>query len=133
MIVVDSSVWISHLRGLDTPAVAALALLIDRDDDRILIGDLILLELLQGARDEIHAARIELGLRAYPIAPMLSPELAVAAARFYRALRSRGITVRKTADLIIGAFCLTHGHTLLHDDRDFDPMEAFLSLRVMRG
>ena len=56
MILVDSSVWIAHLRGQRTPATAKLEAAAAREP--ILIGDLILLEILQGARDEAHAARI---------------------------------------------------------------------------
>ena len=97
-----------------------------------LVGDLILLELLQGARDDGHAARIERNLRQYPIVSMLDEALAVQAARNYRILRARGITVRKTIDVIIGTFCITGGHSLLHDSRDFNPMEAHLGLRVVR-
>jgi predicted nucleic acid-binding protein len=62
---------------------------------------------------------------------MLDEELAVRAAQHYRALRDRGVTIRKTIDLIIGTFCLTRGHYLLHDDRDFDPMAAQLGLHVI--
>jgi predicted nucleic acid-binding protein len=132
MIIVDSSVWIAHLRGLDSPEVTALRALVDEDDDRILVGDLILLEVLQGARDEGRAAGIERDLREYAVAPMLNPELAIQAARNYRLLRGRGITVRKTIDTIIATFCLAGGHALLHADRDFDPMETHLGLRVVR-
>jgi predicted nucleic acid-binding protein len=61
---------------------------------------------------------------------MLNPELAIAAAKNYRRLRGEGITIRKTIDLIIGTFCIAHGHMLLHDDRDFDPMETHLGLKT---
>ncbi len=105
--------------------------LVDEMDDQILIGDLILLEVLQGARDEAHAARIELGLRRFPIVPMLNDDLAVRAARNDRLLRSRGVTVRKTVDVIIGTFCLMGGHALLHEDRDFEPMVTWMGLRVV--
>ncbi len=101
------------------------------EDDRLLVGDLILLEVLQGARDEAHAARIERGLRRFPVVPMLGDAIAVQAARNYRLLRARGITVRKTKDTIIGAFCIAGGHFLPHDDRDFDPMEVHLGLRTV--
>ena len=74
MIVVDSSVWIDNLRGIDNAAVRKLRAL--DDDEEVLIGDLILLEVLQGARDEPHAARIERNLRRFPIAPMLDADLA---------------------------------------------------------
>lgn len=129
MIVVDSSVWIETLRNADTAAVRKL-LALASDDAGILIGDLILLEVLQGARDTPHAARIERNLRRFPIATMLDADLAVRAAQNYRFLRSRGITVRKTADLIIGTFCMARDHLLLHNDRDFEPMAAHLGLQL---
>lgn len=128
MILVDSSVWIAHLRGVQTAATARLATLASQEP--LLVGDLILLEVLQGARDELHAARIERGLRQYQVVPLLDADLAPHAARNYRKLRDIGITVRKTADIIIGTFCIEHHHTLLHDDRDFAPMEKHLGLMV---
>lgn len=130
MIVIDSSAWIANLRGLDNESVRKLRAIVDDDDDQILVGDLILLEVLQGARGEANAARIERNLRNYQIAPMCDAAIAVQAARNYRSLRERGITVRKTIDLIIGTFCIAGGHGLLHDDRDFEPMAALLGLRV---
>jgi predicted nucleic acid-binding protein len=128
VILVDSSVWIAHLRGERTQATDKLAVAAKREP--LLLGDLILLEILQGARDEAHARRIERGLRRYPLAPLLSPDLAAVAARNYRKLRALGITVRKKADVIIGTYCIEHHHTLLHDDRDFAPMERHLGLMV---
>lgn len=62
---------------------------------------------------------------------MLGAELAVAAAGHYRALRTLGITIRKTADLVIATFCIAHGHSLLHDDRDFEPFAEHLSLQTL--
>ena len=72
---------------------------------------------------------IERGLRQYAMAPLLDPDLAPIAARNYRKLRDLGVTVR-TANVIIGAFCIEHGHALLHDDRDFAPMEQYLGLKA---
>ncbi len=128
MILVDSSVWIANLRGEQTSATARLETAVAREP--LLVGDLILLEVLQGARDEAHAARIERGLRQFTIVTLLDAELAVCAARHYRRLRSLGVTIRKTADVIIGTYCIERGHALLHDDRDFAPMEEHLGLRV---
>ena len=128
MIVVDSSVWIGNFRNADNAAVRKLRAL-GPDGAEILIGDIILLE-MQGARDALHAARIERNMRRFPVAPMLGADLAVCAARNYRLLRSRGVTVRKTADLIIGTFCMARDHLLLHNDRDFEPMAAHLGLRL---
>jgi predicted nucleic acid-binding protein len=123
---VDSSVWIAHLRGWLTPATAKLEVAVSREP--ILVGDLILLEVLQGARDELHAARIERGLRRFEIVRLLDADLAPRAARNYRRLRDMGITIRKTNDIIIGTFCIERGCSLLHDDRDFAPMEEHLGL-----
>lgn len=129
MIVVDFSVWIAHLRGEDTPEVRKLRAL--DDPGEVLIGDLILLEVLQGARSERHAGLIERQLRQFAITDMLSPALAPRTARNYRYLRDRGITPRKTMDMIIGTFCIEGGHRLLHADRDFDPLVEHLGLRTV--
>jgi hypothetical protein len=126
VILVDSSVWIAHLGGLWTPAAAKLEAAAGREP--ILVGDLILLEILQGARDEAHAARIERGLRRFDVVPLLDAGLAPRAARNYRKLRDLGVAIRKTADVIIGTFCIERRCALLHDDRDFAPMEEHLGL-----
>jgi hypothetical protein len=128
MILVDSSVWIAHLRGNRTAAVAKLEAAASQEP--LLIGDLILLEVLQGARDEVHAERIERQLRRYSLVSLLDGDLAPRAARNYRKLRELGITIRKTADVVIGTFCIEHRYALLHDDRDFAPMEEHLGLTV---
>jgi hypothetical protein len=130
LIVVDSSVWIANLRNQRTPPVDLLLTLAGREP--LIVGDLVMLEVLQGARDEVHAARIEHDLRRYVLQPMLTEDIAVQAARNYRTMRTSGITVRKTVVMIIGTFCIQRGHHLLHDDRDFDPMERLLGLSVIR-
>ena len=119
MIVVDSSVWIDFLNGNVTPEVGRLSTLLGTEP--LLVGDLILLEVLQGVRSETDAQRVEAALRRFDIVPMLGPELAVSAPAHYRRLRGLGITVRKTIDLIIGTFCIARGHALLTADHDFAP------------
>jgi len=64
---------------------------------------------------------------------MVGREVAVDSARNYRRLRARGVSVRKSIDVMIGTFCINNGHQLLHADRDFDPMERYLGLRVVRA
>jgi predicted nucleic acid-binding protein len=128
LIVVDSSVWIGHLRNLDTRAVRALRSI--EDPDTIIVGDIVLLEVLQGARNQARATRIENDLRRFQIEPMLDDNLAIRAARNYRTLRERGVTIRKTIDVIIATFCLERNRALLHDDRDFEAFVA-LGLRVI--
>jgi predicted nucleic acid-binding protein len=128
VIVVDTSVWIAHFRDEASAAVTKLRAIANPSD--IVVGDLILLECLQGARDEAHAAQLEAALRAFQIEVMLGDQPAVEAARLYRALRALGQTPRKTIDVIIGAFCIRRGYQLLHQDRDFEPMSAHLGLRA---
>lgn len=129
MIVVDSSVWIAQLRGTDVVTIGRLLAISDSKD--ILVGDIILLEVLQGARSEPEAVLIERGLRQFPVKPMLNNGLLAKAAANYRLLRRRGVTVRNTVDIIIGTFCIEENHTLLHNDRDFDPIAKYLGLQVV--
>lgn len=129
MIVVDSSVWIAKFRGRNCREVGLLEGLID--DGTLLLGDAVLLELLQGVRTERELNKVFGELNAFEIQHMLSPALAVKAAENYRLLRRRGITVRKTIDLIIGTFCIECGFSLLHLDRDFRPMAEHLGLQLM--
>jgi predicted nucleic acid-binding protein len=128
LIVVDSSVWIDFFNGKVTPQTGKLLSLMGNEP--LLVGDLILCEILQGARTEAHARTLEEELRKFEVVPMLNPELAVTAAKNYRTLRGEGITIRKTIGLIIGTFCIAFKHALLHDDRDFGPMETHLGLKA---
>jgi predicted nucleic acid-binding protein len=129
VILVDSSVWIDHLRNSATPTVSRLRELIP--GGQVLIGDLILCEVLRGLRSETEAIFVEETLRRFAFASLLDPELAIIAASNYRQLRRQGITIRKMIDLIIGTFCIERGHTLLHSDRDFEPMERLLGLETV--
>ena len=129
MIVVDSSVWIDFLNGVRTAKVEWLLDLLGRQP--LLVGDLILLEVLQGVASEAEATRVEAALRRFHVEPMLAPDLAIAAVGHYRRLRGLGVTLRKTVDLIIGTFCIARGHPLLTADRDFRPMAEHLGLQLI--
>jgi predicted nucleic acid-binding protein len=129
VIVVDSSVWIAHFRAADTEATRKLNTL-DLDVG-LLVGDIVLLEVLRGAPTASAARRIEADLHCFELVSMLGIALAVRAAENYRTLRGVGFTIRKSADLIIGTYCIEHRHALLHDDRDFAPMQEHLGLRVI--
>jgi hypothetical protein len=129
VILVDSSVWIDHLRDTVTAAVSHLRSLISREE--LLVGDLILCEVLQGLRTDAEARLVEDALREFEVVALVDAELAVKAAANYRFLRRQGFTVRRTIDLIIGTFCIERRHSLLHSDRDFAPMERFLGLQTI--
>jgi len=129
MIVVDSSVWIAKLRGQPSAAVSKLDAV--KNLGLIVLGDLVLLELLQGARDDFDATRIERSLRSFEVVRMVDLHIARRAATNFRTLRAKGLRLRATVDLVIGTFCLEYGHFLLHQDRGFDVMEEHLGLRVL--
>ena len=126
MIVVDSSVWIDFLNGRDLPHVRRLREILGAAE--ITIGDLMLCEVLQGLSSERAARDVEALLRRFEIAPMAGDAIAVQAARNFRALRRRGITIRRTIDLLIGTWCIEHRRPLLHNDNDFRPMARHLGL-----
>jgi predicted nucleic acid-binding protein len=129
MVIVDSTVWIDFLAARESPET----LFVKKEfaGRRIGLADLILCEVLQGLRDEASFERIRLLLTMLPVLDTGGAELAVASARNYRLLRAKGFTVRKTIDCLIATFCIERGHALLHSDRDFDPFEAHLGLRVI--
>jgi predicted nucleic acid-binding protein len=130
LLTVDSSVWIDVFRGRDTPEVRLFHA--QSDETEIVLGDLVLAELLSGARGEGHAIRIDQWLRRFPTIDMVGGRNARVAARNYRILRRLGFTIRKPNDLFIATWCIEEGATLLHRDRDFDPFEQHLGLRVLR-
>ncbi|MEO3998205.1 PIN domain nuclease [Mesorhizobium sp. CAU 1732] len=129
MIVVDSSVWIASFRGIYTPSVKHLHGI--RNTGQILVGDVILLELLQGARSDNDARKIQRVMSDFTTANMMDVHIAVQAAANYRRLRELGITVRKSIDVIIATFCIENDHVLLHQDRDFHPFASHLGLRTV--
>jgi predicted nucleic acid-binding protein len=126
VIVVDSSVWIDFLNGRNVLHVARLRAILGTDE--IIVGDLILREVLQGLDSEPAAREVEALLRRFEIVPMAGDAIAVVAARNFRSLRRRGITVRKTIDLLIGTWCIENQRPLLHNDGDFRPMARHLGL-----
>jgi len=95
------------------------------------VGDLILAEILQAFRSDNDYESAKSYLSALPFHQIGGYRVAVQSARNYRMLRKKGVTVRKTMDVIIGTYCILEGLPLLHDDRDFDPMAAHLSLKVL--
>ena len=129
MIIVDTSVWIDYFCDTETQQTAWLET--ELGHQRLAIIDLILCEVLQGIREDKKFKEILRSISQFEIFSSGGTSLAVDAAKNYRALRSQGITVRKTIDCLIATFCIRNGHTLLHCDRDFDAFEAKLGLQVV--
>lgn len=129
MIVVDSSVWIGYFNGVASRETDLLDALLAAE--LLIVGDLILAEVLQGFRDDEDHRRAEAALSVLDFRPMVGREIALKSALNYRLLRRRGVTVRKTIDVIIATFCIENDLSLLHDVRDFDPMREHLGLKTL--
>ncbi len=130
-VVVDSSVWIDFLAG--TPTWQALNLR-ERTHRGEPIGltDIVLTELLQGARDEGELARLESYLAPFEVARLQSLDDFRLAAALHRAGRKTGTPIRATTDCLIAAVCIRDGLPLLHDDSDFDHLAEVSDLAVVR-
>lgn len=128
MILVDSSVWIDYFRGVATAQTDRLDALLGVEP--VLVGDLILTEVLQGfrsQRDFNQALRLMQSMTAVQIG---GQDIAIQAARNFRHLRARGLTVRKTIDCLIATRCMEDGHALLFSDRGFLPFVEHLGLEA---
>ena len=130
MILVDSSVWIDYFNGITCAETDRLDALLGQDS--ILMGDIILIEVLQGFSSDTDFKHAKNLLALLPFREMLGHEVALQTAKNYRALRKHGVTVRKTVDVMIGTFCILNHIPLLHRDRDFDPMEQWLGLVAVK-
>ncbi len=129
MILVDSSVWIAYLRGADTPQVRKLDALLGAAP--LAIGDLIVVEVLQGCASDREFDEVASLLQEFQQVRLCGDDVKLEAARNFRRLRALGITPRKTIDTVIATRCIVSGYELLHDDRDFEPFRQHLGLRCV--
>lgn len=126
MIMVDSSVWIDYFNGRDTAQTTQLDSLLGVKP--IAIGDIILTEVLQGFRNDKDYNTAKSLLTSLTIFDLLGEKMALKSVDNYRTLRKQGITIRKTADVIIASFCIENNLPLLFGDRDFIPFVKHLKL-----
>jgi predicted nucleic acid-binding protein len=131
MILVDTSVWINQINSVQTIHTQWLRQRLINMSDDVGLTDRILSEVLQGMRTDQQYASVKKSLLALAIFDTGGSELALAAADNFRFLRKRGITIRSAVDALIATFSIEKGHTLLHNDRDFDPFEKHLGLKVI--
>ncbi len=126
MILVDTSIWVDYFNGKDSKHADTLdAALIE---GTVVIGDLILLEILQGFRSDRDYHRAKATLGTLEQFEMLGHSMVIKCATNYRELRKKGITIRRTTDVIIATFCIDHKIPLLFQDRDFIPFVEKLGL-----
>jgi predicted nucleic acid-binding protein len=129
-VIIDTTVWIDFFRNAKTSETEMLEAVVRRGDAAL--GDLILSEVLQGINIDREFRSLKRHFSQFPIYAMVGRQNAVQSAVNCRKLRGKGITVRKTVDCWIATFCIDRGFPLLHADRDFDPFEQHLRLKVLR-
>ena len=127
--IIDTTVWIDFFRNLKTEQTDLLELIVRRGEAAL--GDVILSELLQDIDSDREFRSLKRHLSNFPIYPMIGRRNAIQSAVNHRKLRDKGFTIRKTVDCWIATFCIERGFPLLHNDRDFDPFEQHLKLKVI--
>jgi predicted nucleic acid-binding protein len=123
MITADSSVWIDYLGGRATPKSQLLDEVLDDSSHDVVLLDIVLMEVLRGCRFEHEWRLANHALSALPIQIAGGDVVARSAATLYRQLRKTGLTVRSPIDLLVGSWCIRTGCALIHNDRDFVPMQ----------
>ena len=129
MVIVNSSVWIDYFIGVPKWQTDLLDNYLSNVP--IVVGYLILTEVLQGFRSNKDYETAKTFLSALPFRQMGGYNVAIQSAQNYRPLRKAGVTVRKTIDITIATYSIIEGLTLLHDDRDFDPMASHFPLKTI--
>ena len=127
MILADTSVWVDYLNGkssLETDTLDEFLV-----SGTLVMGDLIFLEILQGIRDDKQFKKVKTQLSMLDQFSMLNPNVVSTYASNFRKLRKKGITIRKTNDVVIASFCIHHKIPLIFIDRDFTHFIKHLGLR----
>lgn len=129
MILVDTSVWIDYFNGIQNWQVEKLDSTLP--DELVLIGDVILAEILQGFDKDSDYNKAKEALECLECVDLGGKNMAIKTASNFRFLRSKGITIRKTVDMLIGTWCIEYSIELLHNDKDFDRIALYLPLQII--
>ncbi|HEX2960080.1 MAG TPA: PIN domain-containing protein [Chitinispirillaceae bacterium] len=129
MVLVDTSIWIDYFRGIICEKIDLSDSLFD--NERIVPGDLVIAELMQGFRTKSQLQAAYQVIMELEYFDLVGKNITFKAAENYRYLLSNGITVRKTVDIIIGTFCIENDIRLLHNDKDFIPLAEYCGLVVV--
>jgi predicted nucleic acid-binding protein len=131
VILVDTSVWIDYFNGVENKQTESLDRILS--EQSVLVGDIILTEILQGFDSDKEFRLAKQALEPLDCVHLGGKSLAIKAASNFRFLRSKGVTIRKTVDMLIGSWCIEHEVELLHNDKDFDQIATQLPLQIYTG
>jgi len=126
VILADTSIWIDFFNGKITTETNFLDNALA--EGNVIIGDLIMLEILQGIRQDQDYKKTKKALETLEQFELFGNSMVFECANNFRKLRKKGLTIRKTAGLIIASFCIKNKIPLLFSDRDFMPFTEHLSL-----
>lgn len=129
MVIVDTSAWVEYLQDGHANVVKKVGDCLEQD--LVGIGDLIYCEVMQGIRSPRQRGQVSSLLLSLPQFEMVGFGIAEKSAENYRLLRSKGVTVRKTIDVLIGTFCAEHGFQIVHNDSDFTLMAKHIGLDII--
>ena len=130
MVIVDTSAWIEYFRNGEPSIVDTVDLCLDRE--LVAMGDLVYCEIMQGIKTKKEHKQVSKLFLSLSKFDMVGFDIATKSAQNYKLLRSRGLTVRKTIDVIIGTFCAENGFQLIHHDKDFEQMAPHINLEIYR-
>ncbi len=128
LVLIDSSVWVTHLAGRGNGLAGPVSDLILAE--QATINSVIRVELLTGARDEAQYSELSDALSAIPLLP-LSEMVWLHAERLRFMLRRHGKLV-PVPDVVIACCALVHDCELLHADRHFNAIADLISLKIHR-
>jgi len=128
VILVDTSVWVDYFNGVENKQTESLDQILS--EQSVLVGDIILAEILQGFDSDKDFRLAKQALDPLDCVHLGGKSLAIKAASNFRLLRSKGVTIRKTVDMLIGSWCIEHDVELLHNDKDFDQIATQLPLQI---
>ncbi|MBL7893159.1 MAG: PIN domain nuclease [Bacteroidia bacterium] len=130
-ILVDTSVWIDAFNGKNTHQVKLLEKFIEKDQ-MVVLCPVIIQEILQGIKEDNQFGEIKDTLTGFEVLSIDAIQSAYGAAALYRAIRKKGVTIRKSNDCLIAFFAIYHEVELLHNDIDFDRIARHSSLKVLK-
>ena len=132
MTLVDTSAWVEYLRATGSPAHRAVRRLLEDAESPIHTTDIVVMEVLAGARDDDHCDRLRRLLAGCEYVPLQGLADYEEAAQMYRSCRAGGETVRALTDCLIAVVSMRASLTVLHADRDFDVLSRRVGLQVER-
>lgn len=98
--------------------------------ERLATSEVVVMELLAGARDDDHAQRLRRLVFGCELLPLEGLSDYEDAASLYRNCRRQGKTIRSLTDCLIAVVAIRAGVEVLHADRDFEAIATLSSLRL---